>query len=156
MPLPQNQYEDLQKKSNNENINRPNSLSQSVDETHVKRSISWSAAVSGNGKPPRPRSISSAQSSILMPNLSSAAAEKSKSQRSSKTKENSMSTSFKDIPVTSLDFDGHVALPPLSEYALKTGVIMEGWVEKKSSMTGFWQKVQISGAFDSHTEYILY
>ena len=155
MPLPQNQFEDLQKKSNNENINRPNSLSQSVDETHVKRSISWSAAVSGNGKPPRPRSISSAQSSILMPNLSSAAAEKSKSQRSSKTKENSMSTSFKDIPVTSLDFDGHVALPPLSEYALKTGVIMEGWVEKKSSMTGFWQKVQISGAFDSHTEYIL-
>ena len=146
MPLPQNQSQDLQKKSENDNIKRPSSLSQSVDETYVKRSISWSAAVSGNGKPPRPKSISSVPSSIFMPtsSSSSSAAVKSKSQRNVKTKENSLTSSFKDIPVTSLDFDGHVALPPLSEYALKTGVIMEGWVEKKSSVTGFWQKVQIS------------
>jgi hypothetical protein len=36
----------------------------------------------------------------------------------------------------------YFTLPPLSEYALKTGVIFEGWLLKKSAITGFWQKVQ--------------
>lgn len=93
----------------------------------VKRSISWSTAVSSNSKPPRPKSTSSVVSSSLASSHQSL-------------------DSYKEYDedgniLASHDFDGHVALPPLSEYANQTGVILEGWLEKKSTITGFWQKV---------------
>jgi hypothetical protein len=31
--------------------------------------------------------------------------------------------------------------PPLSEFAIESGVILEGWLEKKSGLTGLWLKV---------------
>ena len=37
-------------------------------------------------------------------------------------------------------FDGLVTLQPLSEYALHTGVIIEGWLQKKSDRTRLWQR----------------
>ena len=35
-----------------------------------------------------------------------------------------------------------IFVPPLTSVAKSTGVILEGWLEKKSSMTGFWKKVR--------------
>ncbi len=35
-----------------------------------------------------------------------------------------------------------MVLPPLSEFAEESGVIFEGWMNKKSATTGFWQKVR--------------
>jgi hypothetical protein len=91
----------------------------------VKRSISWSAAVSSSHmKPPRPKSTG-----------------------------NIMSSSFASLSMDSEgglsadhDYDAYVSLPPLSEYAERTGVIIEGWLEKKSARTGFWQKVSVKCA----------
>lgn len=89
--------------------------------TQVKRSISWSAAVSSSHmKPPRPKSTGSMMSSSFA--------------SSSMDSDGGLSASH--------DFDGHVSLAPLSEYAERTGVIIEGWLEKKSTRTGFWQKVR--------------
>jgi hypothetical protein len=34
-------------------------------------------------------------------------------------------------------------LPPLSEYSKACGVIFEGYLNKKSSFTGMWQKVSV-------------
>jgi hypothetical protein len=97
----------------------------------VKRSISWSSAVASNSKPPRPKSTSSVVSSSL-----------ASSNQSSDSNTNSTKVYDEDgNVVASHDFDGHVALPPLSEYAIQTGVIVEGWLEKQSTITGFWQKV---------------
>jgi hypothetical protein len=36
--------------------------------------------------------------------------------------------------------DGLVALQPLSPYAQRTGVIIEGWMDKKSDRTRLWQR----------------
>jgi hypothetical protein len=36
-----------------------------------------------------------------------------------------------------------ISPPPLSEYAAKTGILLESWLEKKSKRTGFWNKVSL-------------
>jgi hypothetical protein len=94
----------------------------------VKRSISWSTAVANNSKPPRPKSTSSVVSASLASSHQS-------------LDSNNKEYDEEGNVLASHDFDGHVALPPLSEYAIQTGVILEGWLEKKSTITGFWQKV---------------
>ena len=135
---------------------RPKSLSHSDRDAHAKRSISWSAAVESSKRPPRPRSSTSiltpSSSFNPSPSLSTSfdTREQSDSFNSLRGKredrverEGSVASFFRASDLaTSHDFDGHVALPPLSEYALRTGVIIEGWLEKKSSVTGFWQKVR--------------
>ena len=99
--------------------------SRGEQDTQVKRSISWSAAVTRESlKPPRPKSMSLMTSSFA----------------SSSSWNSGMSGGSGDDSA-SHDFDGHLTLPPLSEYAIQTGVILEGWLEKKSAVTGFWQKV---------------
>lgn len=101
------------------------SLSHNGKNTQVKRSISWSAAVSSSHmKPPRPKSTGS----LLASSYAS----------SSMDSEGGLSADH--------DYDAYVSLPPLSEYAERTGVIIEGWLEKKSARTGFWQKVRANCA----------
>ena len=138
LPLPQNETQDSYHMSDREGTNRPRSLSQSADDIHVKRSISWSPTVSSNRKPPRPKSTSSLQRPIFISNFPS----NNKDQYKTQYKDERLVSSYKDSLVNSHDFDGHVLLPPLAEYSQKTGVVMEGWVEKKSSVTGLWQKVK--------------
>ena len=99
--------------------------SRGAQDTQVKRSISWSAAVTRDAmRPPRPKSMNFLTSSFA----------------SSSSWGSGMSGGSGD-DTASHGFDGHLALPPLSEYAVQTGVILEGWLEKKSAVTGFWQKV---------------
>lgn len=101
------------------------SLSHNGKNTQVKRSISWSAAVSSSHmKPPRPKSTGSLMSSSFA--------------SSSMESDGGLSADH--------DYDAYVSLPPLSEYAERTGVIIEGWLEKKSARTGFWQKVRATCA----------
>jgi hypothetical protein len=105
------------------------SLSKSLygdrDRTQMKRSISWSAAVSSEfAKPPRTKSASYILSSFNSASWDGEGPE-----------------GYGDNPAASQDLDRHLVLSPLSEYALRTGVIIEGWLEKKSAVTGFWQKV---------------
>lgn len=91
----------------------------------MKRSISWSAAVSSEfAKPPRTKSASYILSSFNSASWDGEGPE-----------------GYGDNPAASQDLDRHLVLSPLSEYALRTGVIIEGWLEKKSAVTGFWQKV---------------
>lgn len=106
------------------------SLSKSLygdrDRTQMKRSISWSAAVSSEfAKPPRTKSASYILSSSF----------------NSSSWDGEAPECYGGDPAASQDLDRHLVLSPLSEYALRTGVIIEGWLEKKSAVTGFWQKV---------------
>ena len=97
------------------------------DRTQMKRSISWSAAVSSEfAKPPRTKSASYLLSSSF----------------NSSSWDSEAHEGYGDGPAASHDLERHVMLSPLSEYALRTGVIIEGWLEKKSAVTGFWQKVR--------------
>lgn len=38
-------------------------------------------------------------------------------------------------------FEEHFSPPPLSEFGVRAGVLLESWLEKKSKRTGFWNKV---------------
>lgn len=96
------------------------------DRSQMKRSISWSAAVSSEfTKPPRTKSASYILSSSF----------------NSSSWDSEAQEGYGDGLAGSQDLERHVVLSPLSEYALRTGVIIEGWLEKKSAVTGFWQKV---------------
>ena len=100
-----------------------------------------SASASISGRPPRPRldsQFSALSSSASM--SASAAAGGAGSMRSS-YQSSDTDDGDENVPAGGLsEADGLVALQPLSPYAQRTGVIIEGWLDKKSERTRMWQR----------------
>ena len=118
--------------------------------------LALSQATSVGGRPPRPRvdsqysALSSSFSTALAGTATATAATALDGRYSTYSSDNEDNDNDNDndnddasVAPSTGEVDGQLVLQPLSEYALRTGVVIEGWLQKKSDRTRLWQRVSV-------------